>query len=244
MEVGEAVAIVLRLHHPGKQVVGRVRGVAAALDLGVDDAGQLGEPAADPDAALGRVLLRPRAVQQLLAPVRDLVVVLLGDPQGLGRDGHGQHRAETGHEVATARGLDPVEEPVGEPPRERLDLGGRARRERPVQQPAHPRVQRRVDLAEEALLVRHDDTRAPEALGGGKPAGVLEGRRGVRVARGVDEALHRARHRALRAQPFHQRPHVLGLGRVERVEREIRAVVAHALSSVYVVVMPVSMLYA
>ena len=223
VEVGEAVAIVLRLHHPGEQVVGRVRGVAAAPDLGVDDAGQLGEPAADPDAALGRVLLRPRAVQQLLAPVRDLVVVLLGDAQRLGRHRHGQHRAETGHEVATARGL---------------TIRSRSRS-------VSRRVNGSTSAAVRGVNARCSSRRTRGCSGGSisprklsssgtttpaprKPSadenrlGILERRRGVRVARGVDEALHRARHRALGAQPFHQRPHVLGLRRVERVEREIR----------------------
>ena len=245
MQVGEAVAVGLGLHHAGQQVVGRGGRLAPQADLLVDDARELGEAATDADAPLGLVRLRPGAVEQLLTPVRDLVVVLLGDPERLGRHRDREAGAEPGHQIAATVAFDGVEQPVGQAFGKGLDLRGRAGREGAVQEAPHPRVQGRVDLAEEALLLGHDDARAPKALGRREAAGVLERGRGVGVARGVDEALHRPRHRALGAQPLHETPHVLGLVRVERIERERRSSVAHAPpSSVHVVVMPVSMLYA
>ena len=241
MEVGEPVAVVLRLHHAGEEIVGRIRRLAPQPDLRVEDLGELGERATDADPALGRVGLRPRAVQQLLAPVRDFGVLLARDAQGFGRHRDGEHGAEADHQVAAAGSLDRREELLGELARERLDFERGAGRERAVQQAPHAWVQRRIDLTEETLLFGYHHTRAPEALRRREPLCILERGRSVGVCRRVDEALHRPRHRALGAQALHEAPHVLRLRRVERVEAEVVAV-AHAFSWC-VVVLPVLIMY-
>ena len=132
VEVGEPVTVVFRLHHPGEEIVGRIRRLATQPDLGVDDLGELGEATADADAALGLVLLGPRAVQQLLAPVRDLGVLLARDAERFRRHRDREHRAQPDHHVAAAVGDDRREQLLGELTRERLDFERGARRERAV----------------------------------------------------------------------------------------------------------------
>ena len=143
---------------------------------------------------------------------------LVVEPQGVGRYSAGKRRADQLHQVSATALLSQVQHPAHGPSGPRLGLDRPLRREGAEKQSPHPGVQRRVDLAEEALVVGNDDSCRAEPLGGGEPLGVTEGGLDLGMPGDEDEPFRRSGDRRLGPHAPHQVPHVLGLGWVERVE--------------------------
>jgi hypothetical protein len=139
--------------------------------------------------------------------------------------------AEIRDEIAAAPFPDLAQLALGERARKRLRAPLEAGAERLAQQLAQLRVRRRIDLAEEALLVGHHHARAPESLARRERPRVAEHLLHVGVACDVDEARDRPRDRRLAPHRGEHGPHLLRLARVERIEREPAARPAHSRSA-------------
>ena len=216
--LGQLPAVLgLVAHHDAEQVLGLAGRVTTLGDELVEYGGELGESSGDPFAALGLALRRPGAVQQLVAPVHDLVVQLIRDAELMGGHRAGERDRERGHEVAFAclgDRLHPAPDVCPGPL-----LGGLrgAQGEALEQQLADARVQWGIDLTEEALLHRHGDAGGAHVADRGVLAVAAEHLVGVLPQRGVDDALGRANDRAFLPDLRQQAP-VLGTRGVHGVE--------------------------
>ena len=197
---------------------------APLRDQLVERGRELGERPGDALAALGVAVRGPGAVQQLVAPVHHLIVLLVRDPELVRGDRSGQRDRQLRHEIAAARVAQRAEPAADARARPRLGSLGRRGREALQQQAADARVQRRVDLAEEALVVGHRDARRAHVTDRRERLRIAEALGGVVVLRGEHQVGRRTAHRALVAQSREERP-VLRLRLIHDVERQV--VVGH-----------------
>ena len=100
---------------------------------------------------VGAGVLRVLAARHLVAPVEELLAILVGDAHEAGDGLQGQMAGDVEHEVARALSLGRPDDPVRPFAQLVLEPGQGARGEAPVSHPAHPGVPGRVHAEQEVL---------------------------------------------------------------------------------------------